>query len=427
MQYKTFYLIILLGTSFLSFLYLFTLWLQRRKSDNLYLKESNVALFLIAFSFLYRSFIAANKLFDLQDFNLFHIVVDRIISSISNLIFLLSLSYFPLLNDENKFTKLFKKKEKWFIIVFFIIITVISLFTFLDKLSESLGITARVVIVVLDSLISISCILLVGYIMKLSLSGFKMSSVVLNFIMTSFILFSITQILLPLSKVLPDLLFEYYPIFLAVFIIVYFGFIISFFMYFISLEFVINEIQEQENNILLHSNNKEIIKAAAVSGLEIGFTNKLTSYLKVSIELSNGDFEHVTINNSKVLHPFLYWILFSIAKKNNIQLFNSDISVAKFRMIEYLNKHAENKVSQEILFSNDNGEYSLLIDASNITINEKEVICSKKSLDEIIFKYAECFIPVYENVRKNNFKTRNERLKEVRDNIQFLLRDILKF
>ena len=39
---------------------------------------------------------------------------------------------------------------------------------------------------------------------------------VLNFIKISFILFSTTQIILPLSKILPDLLFQFYPIFLDI-------------------------------------------------------------------------------------------------------------------------------------------------------------------------------------------------------------------
>ena len=134
------------------------------------------------------------------------------------------------LNKKIKFSKLLFYLTYISLVLF---VFIISLFTFLDKFYESFGLISRIIIVVSDALVSISCILLLGYIMSLSLSGFKLSSVVLNFIKISFILFSTTQIILPLSKILPDLLFQFYPIFLAIFLIFYFGFVISFFMYFL--------------------------------------------------------------------------------------------------------------------------------------------------------------------------------------------------
>ena len=118
MHFKTFYLIVLFGTSFLSGLYLFRIWVKRKNTSNVFLKESNVALLLIALTFFHRTFISANKLFEIQDFSLDYVVIDRMISSISNLIFLLSISYFPLLNEENKITRLIKQREKWFSVVF---------------------------------------------------------------------------------------------------------------------------------------------------------------------------------------------------------------------------------------------------------------------------------------------------------------------
>ena len=197
MQYKTFYLIVLFGTSLLSGFYLFYLWMIRKKTKNSFFKESNIALILISISFFHRTFIVGNKLFDIQDFSLDYVVVDRMISSVSNLIFLLSISYFPLLNEENRLTRLIKQREKWFAIVFIVFISIISIFTFLDKFYDTFGTLSRIIIVILDALVSIFCILMLGYIMKLSLSGFKLSSVVLKFIMFSFILFSTTQIILP--------------------------------------------------------------------------------------------------------------------------------------------------------------------------------------------------------------------------------------
>lgn len=425
MQYKTFYLIVLFGTSLLSGFYLLYLWTIRNKTNNSFLKESNIALILISISFFHRTFIAANKLFEIQDFSLDYVIVDRMISSVSNLIFLLSISYFPLLNEENKITRLIKQREKWFSVVFMLFIFIVSLFSFLDKFYESFELTSRIIIVILDALVSISCILLLGYIMSLSLSGIKLSSVVLNFIKVSFILFSTTQIILPLSKILPDLLFQFYPIFLSLFLIFYFGFVISFFMYFLSLEYLISAIQVQEEGGNYYE--KSEFEVISLKSIEIGFENKLNSYLKVKVELSNLNEDTVIIKNSKLLHPFLYWILFSVSKKHNINLFNNDISVAKYRMIEYFNRYSKYKISQELLFYNDNGEYSLLIDSDNIMINDKDIIGSKKSFSEIIIKYADCFLPKYDIICNNKTKLKSEKIKFFKENTLLLIENLLKF
>jgi len=426
MHFKTFYLIVLFGTSLLSGLYLIYIWIKRKNTNNLYLKESNIALLLISISFFHRTFISANKLFDIQDFTLNYIFVDRMISSVSNLIFLLSISYFPLLNEENKLTRLIKQREKWYAVVVILFISIISIFTFLDKFYENFGLVSRISIVILDALISISCILLLGYVMVLSLSGFKLSSLVLKFIKVCFILFSTTQIILPLSKVLPELLLHLYPIFLALFLVFYFGIVASLFLYFLSLEYLILDIQLQEDNIN-NDNNKENLEiyVVAVKSIEIGFENKLNSYLKVQLELSNLNVETVIINNNKLLHPFLYWLLFSISKKNDITLFNSDISVAKYRMIEYFNRYSKYKISQELLFYNDNGEYSLLINSESIILNDKDTIRSKKAFFEIIIKYADCFVSKYDKISNSNVKLKSEKTKFFKENPLLLIDNLL--
>jgi hypothetical protein len=427
MHFKTFYLIVLFGTSLLSGLYLIYIWIKRKNTNNLYLKESNIALLLISISFFHRTFISANKLFDIQDFTLNYIFVDRMISSVSNLIFLLSISYFPLLNEENKLTRLIKQREKWYAVVVILFISIISIFTFLDKFYENFGLVSRISIVILDALISISCILLLGYVMVLSLSGFKLSSLVLKFIKVCFILFSTTQIILPLSKVLPELLLHLYPIFLALFLVFYFGIVASLFLYFLSLEYLILDIQLQEDNINNDNNNKENLEiyVVAVKSIEIGFENKLNSYLKVQLELSNLNVETVIINNNKLLHPFLYWLLFSISKKNDITLFNSDISVAKYRMIEYFNRYSKYKISQELLFYNDNGEYSLLINSESIILNDKDTIRSKKAFFEIIIKYADCFVSKYDKISNSNVKLKSEKTKFFKENPLLLIDNLL--
>lgn len=424
MHFKTFYLIVLFGTSLLSGIYLIHIWIKRKNTSNVFLKESNVALLLIALTFFHRTFISANKLFDIQDFTLNYVVIDRMISSVSNLIFLISISYFPLLNGENKLTRLIKQREKWYAIVVVLFIFIISIFTFLDKFYENFGLLSRISIVVLDALVSIFCMLLLGYIMSLSLSGFKLSSVVLNFIKISFVLFSTTQIILPLSKILPELLFQFYPIFLPVFLIFYFGFIISFFMYFLSLEYQISAIQSQDES-LGNDSDETLNKVIKIDSIEIGFIDKFNSYLKLKLQLSNTEIVEVKIENNKLLHPFLYWLLFSVAKKNDILLFHNDVSVAKYRMIEYFNKNSNYKLTQDLLFANENGEYSFLISNESIEIKEKEMLLTKKSFLEIILKYSECFIPFFDSNQSNNFKTKFDKIKNIKENSSQLLKNLL--
>jgi hypothetical protein len=424
MHFKTFYLIVLFGTSLLSGLYLLHIWIKRKNTNNIFLRESNIALLLISITFLHRTFISANKLFDIQDFTLNYIFVDRMISSVSNLIFLISISYFPLLNEENKLTRLIKQREKWYIVVFVLFISIISIFTFFDKFYEDFGLISRISIVILDALVSISCILLLGYIMSLSLSGFKLSSVVLKFIKVCFFLFSTTQIILPLSKVLPDLLSEFYPFFLALFLIFYFGFVISFFLYFLSLEYLISAIQTEDDsleNILI----EPVEKVVKVISIELGFINKFNSFLKLKLELASSEIVEINIENNKLLHPFLYWLLFAVAKKNDILLFHPDISVAKFRMIEYFNRNSNYKISQELLFVNENGEYSFLIENDLIDIKEKDILLTKKSFLEIILKYSECFIPIIDSNITNNLKLKVDKIKYIKENVLSILKKLL--
>ena len=236
-----------------------------------------------------------------------------------------------------------------------------------------------------------------------------------------------TQIILPLSKVLPELLLHLYPIFLALFLVFYFGIVASLFLYFLSLEYLILDIQLQEDNINNDNNNKENLEiyVVAVKSIEIGFENKLNSYLKVQLELSNLNVETVIINNNKLLHPFLYWLLFSISKKNDITLFNSDISVAKYRMIEYFNRYSKYKISQELLFYNDNGEYSLLINSESIILNDKDTISSKKAFFEIIIKYADCFVSKYDKISNSNVKLKSEKTKFFKENPLLLIDNLL--
>ena len=87
---------------------------------------------LIPLGYILLSFMALNNSYLLYKKNFYGDMYRSLILFIST--FLLSISYFPLLNEENRLTRLIKQREKWFAIVFIVFISIISIFTFLDKL-----------------------------------------------------------------------------------------------------------------------------------------------------------------------------------------------------------------------------------------------------------------------------------------------------
>lgn len=195
-------------------------------------------------------------------------------------------------------------------------------------------------------------------------------------------------------------------------------------MYFLSLEYQISAIQSQDES-LGNDSDETLNKVIKIDSIEIGFIDKFNSYLKLKLQLSNTEIVEVKIENNKLLHPFLYWLLFSVAKKNDILLFHNDVSVAKYRMIEYFNKNSNYKLTQDLLFANENGEYSFLISNESIEIKEKEMLLTKKSFLEIILKYSECFIPFFDSNQSNNFKTKFDKIKNIKENSSQLLKNLL--
>ena len=220
MTFKQFYLLGLFGITFTIACYLFFLWLSHsnKSKQNSYYKEINQGLLFIVFAIFSWSIVAIYKMFDLKEFSLSYIINDRILSSLNNLFLFLSLAFFPI-KQKNIFTSYFIKKEKWVINVFIVFSIVICFFTITDKISHSFDLISRLLIIGLDSIFSIACLSALGYILYYAYKELGFDKWILNYIKFSIGLMSLTQILLPLSKMVPGELSLFYPHFLALFII----------------------------------------------------------------------------------------------------------------------------------------------------------------------------------------------------------------
>ncbi|MCZ8091085.1 hypothetical protein [Flavobacterium sp.] len=394
MTFKQFYLFSLFGITFSIASYLFFLWLSHsnKNKQNSFYKEINQGLLFIIFAILSWSVVAIYKIFDLKEFTLSYIINDRILSSMNNLFLFLSLAFFPI-KKKNRFTLYFVKKEKWVINVFIVFSLVISFFTITDKVSVSFNFISRLLIVGLDSIFSIVCLSAIGYILYQSCKELGFGKWMLTYITIVISMFSLTQILLPLSKMLPGALSLFYPYFLAFFIICLSQFVFLIATYYSVLYFSLTNKSSLENNIIKdkNTNSQEISEVLKV---EIGYNqDKKLFYLTLTF-IDEFQKEYTETNeNSKLLQPLLYWMLFSYAKKQNVMLTHQDMAIAKFRMVDYWNKESDFKLTQELLFFNESGHFELKINGQNITINDMIFLKSKLSVKELFKKYFICFVP----------------------------------
>ena len=394
MTFKQFYLLGLFGITFSIASYLFFLWLSHsnKSKQNSYYKEINQGLLFIIFAILSWSVVAIYKIFDLNEFTLSYIINDRILSSMNNLFLFLSLAFFPI-KKKNRFTLYFVKKEKWVINVFIVFSLVICFFTITDKVSDSFNFLSRLLIVGLDSIFSIVCLTAIGYILHQSYKELGFGKLILIYVQVVIGMFSLTQILLPLSKMIPGTLSLFYPYFLAFFIICLALFVFLIATYYSVLYYTLSNKSIQELPILKDrdTNSQEI---AEILKVEIGYNHdKKIFYLKLIFK-DKFQKEHTEINeNSKLLQPLLYWILFSFAKKQNVMLTHQDVAIAKFRMVDYWNKESDFKLTQELLFFNESGYFEIKLNENFIHLQEMDFFKSKLSVKEIFRKYFICFVP----------------------------------
>jgi hypothetical protein len=394
MTFKQFYLLGLFGITFSIASYLYLLWYSHSKNNkkNIQFKHINQGLLFVIFAIFSWSVVALYKIFDLKEFTLSYIINDRILSSLNNLFLFLSLAFIPI-KKKNRFTLYFVKKDKWVINVFIVFSLVICFFTITDKVGDSFNFLSRLIIVGLDSVFSIVCLIAIGYILCNSFKELGFGNWILYYITIVISMFSLTQILLPLSKMLPGVLSHFYPYLLAFFIICLAQFVFVIAIYYSILYFSLTNKSSLENNITKDKNiNSQEI--AEVLKVELGYDyDRKLFYLTLTF-IDEFQKEYTETNdNSKLLQPLLYWILFSYAKKQNVMLTNQDMAIAKFRMVDYWNKESDFKLTQELLFFNESGHFELKINGPNIKINDMVFLKSKLSVKDLFKKYFICFVP----------------------------------
>ena len=406
MTFKQFYLLGLFGITFSIASYLFLLWYSHSKKNqqNQQYKDISQGLLFVVFGILSWSVVALYKIFDLKEFSLSYIINDRILSSMNNLFLFLSLAFFPI-KKRNRFTLYFVKKEKWVINVFIVFSLVICFFTITDKVSDSFNFLSKLLIVGLDSIFSIACLTAIGYILYHSYKELGFGNLILIYIQVVIAMFSLTQILLPLSKIVPGILSFFYPYFLAFFIICLAQFVFLIASYYTVLYYSLSNKSNQDlpSSKDRDANSQEIIEVLKV---EIGYNHdKKIFYLKLTFK-DKFQKEHIEINeNSKLLQPLLYWILFSFAKKQNVMLTHQDVAIAKFRMVDYWNKESDFKLTQELLFFNESGHFELKLNEKYVVLKDINFFKSKLSVKDIFRKYFICFVPQGEKtVHQLNYK-----------------------
>jgi hypothetical protein len=381
MTTKQFYLLCLIGITFIGGTIMLLLWRQIK------LKSSeNRGMLFISLAMFSWTLVGIYKLSDPPMPPLINAINDRILSAFSNLFLLASLPYFPNVFEglKERFT-VFRKPDQWLnaVFIFFAIVTVV--FTLIDRNVTSDG--GKKVIIAIDSVISTTTISLISMALHRSLSRFWKDNLLSNFLGLIFVLLISTQIVLPLIAIFPDALKPYYMFVLVMLLLtmVFFNFASVAYFGMVNMEMI--EIANLESE-------KEKTVHYFPASITVGFDNATRKYfIRINfhaIEAPN-DEKICQVTSAKLLQPFANWVLFCLAKKQEVKLAHSDLSTTKFRMVEFWNKEAEVKLTQDIIFNNDRGLFDLKIEAENITIENIPFIRSKFIVREVIIKHEDCF------------------------------------
>ena len=381
MTTKQFYLLCLIGITFIGGTIMLLLWRQIK------LKSSeNRGMLFISLAMFSWTLVGIYKLSDPPMPPLINAINDRILSAFSNLFLLASLPYFPNVFEglKERFT-VFRKPDQWLnaVFIFFAIVTVV--FTLIDRNVTSDG--GKKVIIAIDSVISTTTISLISIALHRSLSRFWKDNLLSNFLGLIFVLLISTQIVLPLIAIFPEALKPFYMFALVMLLLtmVFFNFASVAYFGMVNMEMI--EIANLESE-------KEKTVHYFPASITVGFDNATREYfIRInfhSLEAPN-DEKICQVTSAKLLQPFANWVLFCLAKKQEVKLAHSDLSTTKFRMVEFWNKEAEVKLTQDIIFNNDRGLFDLKIEAENITIENIPFIRSKFIVREAIIKHEDCF------------------------------------
>ena len=367
------------------------------------LKSSeNRGMLFISLAMLSWTLVGVYKLSDPAMPSLINAINDRILSAFSNLFILASLPYFPNIfeNMRERFS-FYRKPEQWvnMVFIFFAIVTVI--FTLIDRSVESdIG---RKAIIAVDSLISTLTITLVSIALFQSLSRFWSDKLLKGFLAMMFILLISTQVILPLIAILPDIFrpFYLYALSLLLLGLTFFNFVSIAYFGMVNMEMTaIADFESRKDKKLVHTPEH----------LTIGFDQQRKLYfVRIGFALPNESdkVKEVEVTSAKLLQPFANWVLFVIACKNECKLSHQDLSTSKFRMVEFWNKDAEIKLTQEQLFNNDRGFFDLKLNVSNVHIENPTFLRSKFIIREAVLKHEDIFKTLMDSIPTEKNLTRS--------------------
>jgi hypothetical protein len=380
MTTKQFYLLCLIGVTLLGGAFMYLLWRQIKQKSS----ENRGMLFLSLAMFSW-SLVGMYKYYDPPMPSLINAFNDRILSSFSNLLLCASVPYFPNVYEgwRERFA-FFRKPDQWLnvIFIFFSIVTVV--FTVLDRnIENDLG---KKAIIIVDSLISLGTILLVSVAIYKAISRFWSDANVRRFLILMFIFFGSTQVILPGIAIFPEVLKPFYFFALVHLLlgITFFNFICVTYFGMVTMEMKQIAVEEEERK-------KE--RALKITSLVLGYNKENERYF-VRLTFSGDDGEDVRtteVTAVKLLQPFANWMLFALARTHNVKLMHPDLSTTKFRMVEFWNKDAGVKLTQEMLFSNDGGQFEFKIDASQIHFEALSYLYPKFVIREAILKHEDSF------------------------------------
>lgn len=315
--------------------------------------------------------------------SLINAINDRILSAFSNLFLMASLPYFPNVFEgwKERFA-IFRRPEQWInsIFIFFAIITVI--FTLIDRNVESdFG---KKMIITVDSVISTTTITLISFALYQSITRFWNDHLLKMFLQVMFLGVILTQVVLPLIAIFPEIFKPFYLIALVWLLLglTFFNFVSIAYFGIVNMEMAeIARIESDKGRKSVFTPQKLIL----------GYNSERKVYfIRLSfIDGDNNKVQEVEVHSTKLLQPFANWILFSLAKKQDLKLSHADLSTTKFRMVEFWNKDASVKLTQDQLFNNDRGLFDLKLDSENIIIEGLQFLKSKFIIREAVLKHED--------------------------------------
>lgn len=396
MTYKQFYILSLTLTTLLfsiQFILIFFNATKKRVGGEF----SKAVLFIALFSFSF-FLVGLYKITDQTEFSLKFLFNDRILSSLSNIFLLSSVVYFP--HKIKCLYRFYEKKENWVMTIFLFFGVIISLFTVFDKLATNKGQEYQIALIVVDSLISTVILILFGYVFSKSMEFSPKTTGSICFFRIIVALVVVTQIALPLSKIYHEILLWLYPYFLILFLVGSIFLLQNILLFLDRFIFFYNQTQSTILPIYDNSNIEGIrngdTATAQLHSIFIGYDNVEKKYrIQLTIRFDELRQKVISIDNSKILQPYSYWVLFAIAKKMNVKIYNSDLAVARFRMIEFIHKnYPEIKLIPEAIFENDKGYYQILTEASNVNIGDLDLLLDKIQVKDVFLKHIDNFMPL---------------------------------